>query len=61
LNLRCYNKTRDQKHLRYSLQKLMLRRQKLQMSSPFDDWAEWVKEVKGNRMVLSKAVHRIAR
>ena len=55
------DETREQKHLRYSLQKLVARWQRLQLKAPFHDWVEWVEEVRGERATLRRVTHRMSR
>ena len=49
----------DAKRHRHSLQKIIVRWQRLQLAAPFSDWVEWVDEVRGNRTKLRKFVHRM--
>ena len=44
---------------RYALEKIILRWQRPQLSTPFNDWADWVDEVQRNRLKLSRFLHRI--
>ena len=49
---------RDLRH-RAALRKIAIRWQRLQLSAPFNDWADWADEVRANRLKLSRFLHRM--